>query len=151
MNSPSVTPWTYIRPDGEAEPTRNPAIRLVKYNQTSGEPLEIVQYFMDMSLSNHNKVVTWKEEYVMPRDYGMKDLSPKSFHDLVKRMKTQNSWEFMTYSRRRYVGGATGDARVTSCLSDACKKPFLCSMLNADVRDFEYCDTDGFNRIPPVG
>ncbi|XP_063397328.1 acid sphingomyelinase-like phosphodiesterase 3b [Mytilus trossulus] len=150
--APSVTPWTYI-PGGQGigEPTRNPGIRLVRYDRMTGQPQEVRQYHLDFKLSNVNKVANWTLEYSMPKDYQMKDLTPTSFHGLLERMKSNGSAEFTDYAMRRYVGGASNDRRVTHCSSLACKKPFICSIGNVDLAEFEFCDSDGTSRNPAFG
>lgn len=137
--APAVTPWAYIRPNGEAEPTRNPGIRLIRYDRITGMPLEIVQYYLDFKRSNKVQRANWTVEYTMPKDYNMNDLTPQSFHQLLEKMKANGSNEFADYVRRSYIDGATDDVRVNSCTSMTCKAPFICSIGNPNVLSFNSC------------
>ncbi|CAI9717756.1 acid sphingomyelinase-like phosphodiesterase 3a [Octopus vulgaris] len=81
--APALTPWVY-------DYNRNPAVRLVRYNVTSKQLLQITQYYVNLPKANEKGQVLLELEYVMPKSYDLDDLSAAALLKLRNRMQTDD-------------------------------------------------------------
>ncbi|XP_046572572.1 acid sphingomyelinase-like phosphodiesterase 3b [Haliotis rubra] len=135
--APSVTPWRYKIPEKSGDP-HNPAIRLVKYYHQTGVPLDIHQYYMDLTASNRNNASDWKLEYKASEAYGQPDLSAVSVDNIIKAFKTDKS---LLDKYIRYISVmANGETTVNAC--DAkCRAELNCGFIHLTETSLDSCYT----------
>ncbi|XP_046548538.1 LOW QUALITY PROTEIN: acid sphingomyelinase-like phosphodiesterase 3b [Haliotis rubra] len=110
--APSVTPWRY-KSRTESGAPHNPAIRLVKYNQQTGEALDYIQYYMNLTESNEVNASTWKVAYDASTTYRVSDLAAASVSRVVQQMSTDRNL-LNNYIRFNTVL-ANGNSTVDEC------------------------------------
>jgi hypothetical protein len=85
-------------------PAVNPAYREFIVDGATGNPLDYVQYFMDLKKANvnKNKLPQWEEEYRLLSAYAMKEWCEESWKHLFERLEAQQTkWD--SYKRYFYV------------------------------------------------
>ncbi|XP_046572573.1 acid sphingomyelinase-like phosphodiesterase 3b [Haliotis rubra] len=135
--APSLTPWRFKITDKTGDP-HNPAVRLVKYNQQTGVPLDIHQYYMDLTASNRNNVSDWKIAYKASEAYGQSDLSAVSVDNIIKAFKTDKS-VLDKFIRHRSVL-ANGETTVNAC-DEKCRAELNCGFIHMTEDSFDSCYT----------
>ncbi|XP_067657506.1 acid sphingomyelinase-like phosphodiesterase 3b [Haliotis asinina] len=135
--APSLTPWRYKNGD-EASDMHNPAIRLVKYNQQTGVPLDIHQYYMDLTVSNRNNASDWKLEYKASEAYGQSDLSAVSVDNIIQALKTDKS--LLDQYIRHHTVLANGETTVNAC-DEKCRAELYCGFIHMTEDSFDSCYT----------
>lgn len=58
FTAPSVTPWRYRAETFTTDP-HNPGVRLVKYDNVTGQHLDYTQYYINLTDSNRQENTTW--------------------------------------------------------------------------------------------
>ncbi|CAJ0587664.1 unnamed protein product, partial [Mesorhabditis spiculigera] len=125
-----------ITPSLTTNTNNNPAYRIYTidgdYAGSSYTVLEIEAFYANLTAANENgQEPVWELEYKATEAYGMKDLSPQSWHDLTERFLT-DAHLFAKYYHHYNRYGAPGD----SCSSNAgCRKSWVCGMRTARSHD----------------
>lgn len=135
--APSVTPWTNDTPDKTA---RNPAVRLYQYNRKTARITDIQQYYLNLDAANTQLSATWQLEYKLTADFGVKDATPHSYHQLLQTFKLSNSRAFEKF----YVYNGVSYNRPSCDMN--CKGYYLCSMQYLDYKSHSDC----LSRIPRI-
>ncbi|KAL0226858.1 hypothetical protein P9112_014182 [Eukaryota sp. TZLM1-RC] len=110
----------------------NPAVRLFKYDKSSGKLLDYQQFWFDLEKANLKKTPVWSLEYRAGALFGINDLSPKSmeiaFKKLVNDDKTWDLyWEYL-------------NVRVAKPkLGERSKRNHLCSIKYLKMFDYLAC------------
>ncbi|XP_046368337.2 acid sphingomyelinase-like phosphodiesterase 3b [Haliotis rufescens] len=133
--APSVTPWRY-KSGTESDAPHNPAVRLVKYDQKTGEALDFIQYYMDLTESNEANASSWKVAYDASKAYQVKDLSAASVSMAVKQMST-DKYVLDKYIRFNTVL-ANGNTTVNEC-DATCRAEYICSFTHHEFGEFNSC------------
>ncbi|XP_071089682.1 acid sphingomyelinase-like phosphodiesterase 3b [Haliotis cracherodii] len=133
--APSITPWRYKIP-GKSGDSHNPAIRLVKYNRDSGMPLDIHQYYMDLTESNKNNASNWTIAYKTSEAFGLSDLSADSLNGVIKKMETDKSLLDKYIMHNTVL--ANGETTVNGC-NQKCRAIFMCGFTHMDKPSFDSC------------
>ncbi|XP_013789600.1 acid sphingomyelinase-like phosphodiesterase 3b, partial [Limulus polyphemus] len=149
--SPAVTPW--YEPNKELYSPVNPAVRLYKYNRTSGTILDYSVYFLNLTKANsHNNqgdveqphdspsgkldtpqdMLSWELLYTFTEAYNLSDVSTSSLarlHDkLVNSVETfQRYFQFSTVQKVMFPCNST------------CRHFHLCSVANVDLGAYNAC------------
>ncbi|XP_068087497.1 cyclic GMP-AMP phosphodiesterase SMPDL3A isoform X2 [Hyperolius riggenbachi] len=128
--APAVTP---IKSASEKE-SNNPGFRLYQYDTHSYSLLDLWSYYLNLTDANIKGDASWKLEYIMTKEYTIKDLTPESLYELAKRFQKPNSTDFETYYRNYIVNF---DAP-TGC-DTQCKERQTCAILNVDMDSYFDC------------
>ncbi len=123
--TPSATAWT----------DQNPSVRLYKYDKTSFQLLDMLTFYSNMTQANLEGKMTWQLEYSATEAYGMKDLSPAEWDNVLQRMKTDKSvWlKFESYFKvLNEIACPSGE--------DFCKKRQLCAISHQNYGDYVKCN-----------
>ncbi|ESO98258.1 hypothetical protein LOTGIDRAFT_213890 [Lottia gigantea] len=142
-SAPSVTPWRYKIPEETGDP-HNPGVKLVSYNRTTGEPLNIKMYYIDLPDSNSKNKTEWKLEYDFNDVYKTKDVGAASIDDLAKRMTKDRSLIQMYYKYKDVSAGNSG-----KCDTD-CEESILCGFKYYKMSELENCKTTFTNASARV-
>uniref|UniRef100_A0A0N5BGI1 Sphingomyelin phosphodiesterase n=1 Tax=Strongyloides papillosus TaxID=174720 RepID=A0A0N5BGI1_STREA len=114
--APSLTTFSF----------NNPAYRVYEfdgnYQGSTFTVLEAETYYTNISEATQTNPPVWKLEYKFTQEYGMPDLSPKSFNDLIVRLE-KNETLFNMYHLNYYRNYRKCDEK--------CKEDFICSMKSA--------------------
>eukprot|EP00106_Octopus_bimaculoides_P013613 XP_014781055.1 PREDICTED: acid sphingomyelinase-like phosphodiesterase 3a [Octopus bimaculoides] len=130
--APALTPWMY-------DYNRNPAARLVRYNVTSKQLLQITQYYVNLPKANEKGQVLLEQEYIMPESYDLDDLSAASLLKLRNRMQTDDKL-FKQYLQNMYVNAKT-EPKIQ--FSKELQTRVLCSIDCYDEHSYEMCISSG--------
>ncbi|XP_071455725.1 acid sphingomyelinase-like phosphodiesterase 3b [Hetaerina americana] len=129
--APSVTPWR--TPSG----ANNPGLRLYKFDTDTGQVLDYVQYFLNLSSANHRDHAEWQLEYNLTSLYGLPNVSAASLHELAETFRSgptvDNSASF--YGIGGY-GGYAGNGGGWG--SSAVPLPVVSPMLGVDLFERYY-------------
>jgi len=88
-------------------------------------------YYADISQTDDTHPPQWTHEYNAKTAYGMKDLSPEEWHNLLERMENNNDlFQVMFRAYRKQY-------QYDKCDDKTCRKGFLCGMINGP---FKTCD-----------
>ncbi|KAG8235544.1 hypothetical protein J437_LFUL015081 [Ladona fulva] len=122
-----MTPWR--TPSG----ANNPGLRLYKFDTDTGQVLDYVQYFLNLSSANHRDHAEWQVEYNLTSLYGLPNVSAASLHELAETFRSgptvDNSASF--YGGYGYSnGGGWG--------SSAVPLPVVSPMLGVDLFERYY-------------
>ncbi|GAB6031404.1 hypothetical protein CHUAL_009181 [Chamberlinius hualienensis] len=101
-----------------------PAFRVYTVDTTTWQVLDYEEHFLDINKANLKGVADWQLLYSAKTLYNMTDMSPKSFVDLVNRMKVDDSLFHTFYSHYLRQYGAD-----TSNCDSECKSNILCWLL----------------------
>uniref|UniRef100_A0A0K0F4R8 Sphingomyelin phosphodiesterase n=1 Tax=Strongyloides venezuelensis TaxID=75913 RepID=A0A0K0F4R8_STRVS len=114
--APSLTTFSF----------NNPAYRVYEfdgnYQGSTFTVLEAETYYTNISEATQTNPPVWKLEYKFTQAYGMPDLSPKSFNDLIMRLE-KNETLFNKYHFYYYRNDRKCDEK--------CKKDSICSLKSA--------------------
>lgn len=133
--APSVTPWRYKIPD-EIGPAHNPGIRLVKYDRTSGDHLDISQYYLNLEEANKAGRAVWKLEYTTSSQYGLQSLTADHLLQLAEKTKEPTSDEFKNYWNFYTV---SPPANLKKPCNEDCHSSIICGFTEFDMTAFKSC------------
>lgn len=148
---PSVTPW--YEPNKELYSPVNPAIRLYKYNRTSGTILDYNEYFLNLTKANNHQdqddveqphdspsgkldtpqgMLSWELLYTFTEAYNLSDVSTSSLAQLYDKLVSsvdtfQQYFEFSTVKK------------VIFPCNSICRQFHLCSIANVDFGYYNTC------------
>ncbi|KAM5163088.1 cyclic GMP-AMP phosphodiesterase SMPDL3A [Mantella aurantiaca] len=128
--TPAVTP---IKSASEKE-SNNPGFRLYKYDTSCYSILDLWHYYLNLTDANSKQEATWKLEYVMTKQYGIKDLKPESLYELTKQFQKPKSIEFQNYYRNYLVNFDAPEG-----CNEVCKKNQLCAIMHVDASSYFQC------------
>ena len=117
----------------EGWPPMNPGVRLISYDDQTGELLKLETFSADLMAANvaGQKQLDWKLEYDTATEYQMDDLSAGSFAALVDKMAVNGSSEWQRY-RSHYLKGYAGPTNSAPCEGD-------CKAANLLILNGTYC------------
>lgn len=137
--APSVTPWRFKIPAlGVTGKAHNPGFRLIKYDQSTGRHLDLIQYYMDLPESNRLQKPLWKIEYVATKDMSIPDITPASMDLFVKRMTNLNGEEFKMFYRWRFTSAE--HVSIKSC-DRSCHAVLHCNFVHSSKAKYDQCVT----------
>ncbi|XP_002733390.1 acid sphingomyelinase-like phosphodiesterase 3b [Saccoglossus kowalevskii] len=131
--APAVVPWRNKYVYNAEFGANNPAVRLFKYQRSTGKLLDIMQYIMNLSEANQNNSPEWVLEYTATEAYSIDDVTTESLHELAESFKPENSENFEKYN---LYCSASYD--VTPC-DETCKQMQMCAITNIRVSDYDAC------------
>ncbi|XP_052225017.1 acid sphingomyelinase-like phosphodiesterase 3a [Dreissena polymorpha] len=73
--------------------------KTVEYDRTTGRPLDITQYYLDLITANQNATDNWEVEYEATKAYEKPDLTAATLAKLARRIKNPGSKAFKNYWR----------------------------------------------------
>ncbi|KAH3760896.1 Sphingomyelin phosphodiesterase [Pelomyxa schiedti] len=130
--SPSLTTLTDVFP----------SVRRYKYDDTSKEILDWDQFYYDPYESEDAGEVIWHKLYSPLEYYGMKDLSPSSWADVLSLVQS-DCGEF----QRMWLIFNQGNPDATPCeCGTECWVESLCSKTTAIYDDYQACVDSGFGK-----
>ncbi|BFZ16766.1 hypothetical protein BsWGS_19805 [Bradybaena similaris] len=101
FTAPSVTPWRWRSKTFTTDP-HNPGVRLVKYDNVTGQHLDYIQYYINLTDSNRLENTTWSILYSFTEGYKVTDMSVASLREIFSNMEsnknTDYSNKYCTYS-----------------------------------------------------
>jgi len=121
----------FIAPSLTTYSDLNPAYRVYtidgNYEGSTFTVLDEDNYWVNITEANIKGELKFELEYNKKKEFGMKDLSPASFNDLLQRMLTDESLldKYITYFYRNNAQLANCDAK--------CKKDFICNAMTGEA------------------
>ncbi|CAL4104192.1 unnamed protein product, partial [Meganyctiphanes norvegica] len=86
---PGVTPWkSSLSPETGAN---NPAIRLITYDDQTGQVLDILTYYLELDAANTAGEAKWELLYSFKNTYGLETITPQALYDVAKSIKPKIS------------------------------------------------------------
>ncbi|XP_069830995.1 cyclic GMP-AMP phosphodiesterase SMPDL3A [Dendropsophus ebraccatus] len=128
--APAVTP---IKSASESE-SNNPGFRLYQYDNNDYSLKDLWHYYLNLTDANLSKKALWKLEYIMTKEYNIKNLQPESLQDLVTRFQTPQSVEFQNYYKNYLV-----NFDAPSGCENLCKKRQVCAIQYVDASSYIKC------------
>ncbi|XP_041359012.1 acid sphingomyelinase-like phosphodiesterase 3b isoform X2 [Gigantopelta aegis] len=128
--SPAVTPWKSSLP---GTGSNNPALRLYYYNRNTGQVLDYVQYFLNLTKANLEKKPVWEVEYHATKAYSIPDISAQSLNKVTKTFH-RSSPTFELYFKYNSVSHGVQETCDTNCYYIQ-----YCAIVNLDFNDFDRC------------
>lgn len=95
-----------------------------------------MHYYLNLTDANLKQEATWKLEYVMTKQYNIKDLTPESLYRLAKQFQKPKSIEFQNYYRNYIVNFDASEG-----CDEACKQRQLCAIMHVDASSYFPCIT----------
>jgi sphingomyelin phosphodiesterase acid-like 3 len=138
--APAVTPWETTLPGVIGGKGNNPAIRLIKYDRTSGQTLDIAQYYLNLTQANSIAHAQWKLVYNATEYYQLPDMGTQSLHTLAQSFLTDDA----RFNKYYQANGVLYDPQETC--KDECKIIQYCSLTRIDYDDYEACVQDQTNQ-----
>lgn len=89
---------------------------------------------MNLTEANLEEKPNWKLEYIMTKAFGIKDIQPKSLHELALKFEAPESKEFQKYFN--YYMVSYNDT--VTCTED-CKTTQVCSIHFLDHESYSKC------------
>uniref|UniRef100_A0A0N4ZDC3 Guanylate cyclase n=1 Tax=Parastrongyloides trichosuri TaxID=131310 RepID=A0A0N4ZDC3_PARTI len=99
----------YVAPSFTTFKNSNPAYRVYtidgNYEGSSFTVIESETYYANLTGTNEEKAPKWELEYKLKEEYGMNDLSPESFHNLITKFENQKELfeKYYLYYNRNYI------------------------------------------------
>ena len=116
----------------------NPAIRLVEYDRTTGNHLNIVQFYTDLTSANRNNRSNWIRAYDFKKAFDVSDVTAKSLHELTQKMGhpegakyLERYYQFTTVRADRDIDPA--------CDAVSCRSSVICGLHNIDYDKYDAC------------
>lgn len=135
--APSVTPWRFKIPSlGVTGKAHNPGFRMIKYDQSTGRHLDLIQYFMDLPESNRMQAPVWKTEYIATSDMSIPDITPKSMDLFVKRMADPNGADFKKFYSWRFTSAEHPSVGVCD---RSCHAIIHCNFIHSSKKNYDQC------------
>jgi len=127
--TPSVTPFTYL----------NPSFRVFEYDSSTLEVLDYHQYHLDLNKTNESGIAKWELYYSAKSAYGLKDMSPASWENLINVFRNDDAL-FQLWNQRHYAGyWGTGPC------TGGCKSDTLCAFESSTFKDMFECTGKEYN------
>lgn len=129
----------------EGWPATNPAIRVLEFDETTHELLEMQTYTADLHAGNAKGALTWSLEYSFREYFGMEDLSPGSFEALATGLAKNSSASWDDYKGRgdgslfcsRYTSETAEFTPIGPCSpcpdGSACKSQWIALLNGTDL------------------
>jgi sphingomyelin phosphodiesterase len=146
----SVTSMVYVSPSVDSHDFRNPSMRLFYVNQTTYEIIDYDQYYLDVSVLPPGGDVTPPtivKLYSAKEEYGLPDLSPQSWLDLLDRFRTDP--ELLQKHLLHSHANAVRDASAAANCSGKCVEDHICRMSHSSYDDYYYCINPVVETSPP--
>jgi len=129
--APGITPWMTTLP-GVVNGANNPGIRLFEYDQTTAQPLDYIQYYVDLNKANNDRAAEWVEEYRFTEAFAVPDLSTKSFADLTCNLAADDE----LFQKFAFLNSVSYNAETCNA---TCKLNHLCAVAYVDYLLYEDC------------
>lgn len=135
--APSVTPWRFKIPSlGVTGKAHNPGFRMIKYDQSTGRHLDLIQYFMDLPESNRMQAPVWKTGYTATSDMSIPDITPASMDLFVKRMADPNGADFKKFYSWRFTSAEHPSVGVCD---QSCHAIIHCNFIHSSKKKYDQC------------
>jgi len=126
----------YVSPSLDIHGTRNPSIRVFELDDASWEVLDYSQYFFDLKLTgpSENPRPEIVKLYSAKEEYGLADLSPASWYDLLNRFMNDEALILKHINHDNANAGTPS----TSC-DPACRLRHVCRQRYASYDRYSQC------------
>ncbi|KAM9316661.1 cyclic GMP-AMP phosphodiesterase SMPDL3A [Gastrophryne carolinensis] len=128
--APAVTP---IKSASE-NTSNNPGFRLYQYDPSCYSIQDLWHYFLNLTDANLKKQASWNLEYIMTKQYNIKDLHPQSLYELAQRFKKPKSIDFQNYYKNYIVNFDS-----TQGCDQFCARSQICAILHVDATSYVDC------------
>ncbi|KAM3931611.1 cyclic GMP-AMP phosphodiesterase SMPDL3A [Leptodactylus fuscus] len=128
--APAVTP---IKSASEKD-SNNPGFRLYQYDTNTYSLKDLYHYYLNLTDANLRKEAIWELEYIMTKEYNIKDLQPESLQELISRFQKPQSVDFQNYYKNYIVNFDIPEGCAT-----VCKELQVCAMQHVDVASYINC------------
>ncbi|XP_054258449.1 acid sphingomyelinase-like phosphodiesterase 3b [Macrosteles quadrilineatus] len=127
--APSVTPKR------SSSGFNNPAIRLYKFNSDTGQVIDYVQYYLDLTTANQRESADWTVEYNLTSYYGFhRGVSAGEFHDLAESFTVTDGLPLFA---RYYLVNSVSTSGVMASMQQA--HNHYCAITRLDPGQFYNC------------
>jgi sphingomyelin phosphodiesterase acid-like 3 len=135
FTAPSVTPWRYKIPTTTGDP-HNPGVRLVRYNSTTGQHFDYVQYYINLTDSNKQNQTKWEKLYSFQEEYKVTSMSVAALREIFSQMGSTKGDEFPN----KYCTNSLVSNYAINCTDDK-RSEIYCGGLNYDLKEAQDCKT----------
>ncbi|XP_008554403.1 acid sphingomyelinase-like phosphodiesterase 3b [Microplitis demolitor] len=135
MMAPSITPG---RPNGP----NNPGLRLYKFETSTGQILDYIQYYLDLPKANSIGRANWVVEYSLLDYYELKEINAHSLHDLADRFTKTNDNAFVRYYAANTVSLPRDVEEIWGCggaFSGTCMLQHYCAVTRVNPESYSSC------------
>jgi len=123
----------YVSPSIDAHGWKNPSMR-VYYMDDTYELLDYEQYFFNITQYGNSAQPRIEKLYKASEEYGLSDMKPSSWMDLLKRFETDQALLL------KHRGHSNANAGTVSTSCDAnCRRHHVCRQMHANYDHFEVC------------
>ena len=139
--APAVAPWETTLDGVMGGAGNNPAIRLVKYHRSSGEVLDIYQYYLHLNEANAYGNDTWQLEYQATTYYDQADMTTSSLADVAQQLWNDDD----LFSKYYLANGVRYDPEET--WDEETRIVHVCSMMHSGYDEYQSCYDEHMNNI----
>lgn len=111
----------------------NPAVRLIKYDKTTGKTLDYEQFFLNLKAANEKNQSNWVSLYNFTKVYNLPSADHQQMGQLSRKLRSNKSL-FDNYYK---LNGVMYDPKETC--SGLCKSVQLCAIENVIYDDYKKC------------
>jgi len=135
MVLPGITPRaSALHPTYGDLPGKNPAIRVYQFD--AKQLIDYTEYYADIEEANSlQRPPEWIPEYTFSKEYGLPDLTPKSFNSLAKRLvNNQDDW------CKFYSHFFVHNLHASQTTMNLIRRAVVCSTLYTTTPEFVACE-----------
>ncbi|GCC17489.1 hypothetical protein chiPu_0020587 [Chiloscyllium punctatum] len=121
--APAVTPWKTTLP-GLQKGSQNPGIRLFQYDVDTLQILDMVTYYLNLTLANAQALL-WEEEYRLTEAFQVHDGTAGSMQAVLDKLSQDKDY-LQKYYEYNSVSYDLGDC------DDWCRTDHICAIRNVD-------------------
>ncbi|KAL1139956.1 hypothetical protein AAG570_006933 [Ranatra chinensis] len=128
-----------VSPRRTSSGPNNPAVRLYKFETSSGQVLDYTQYYLDLNLANQKDYADWQPEYNLTSYYGLTEVTAQSLHELAYTFTDQKSYSHLF--SRYYEANAVRlypSPEVGGC-DASCAQTHYCAVTRLEYSQFRHC------------
>ena len=135
--APAVTPWETTLPGVIGGAANNPSIRLVEYDRTTGEVLDIHQYYLNLTDANlqeqNGRPAEWIIAYKGTEYFDIPNMGTASLNELAQSMINADA----LFQKYYAINGVLYDPNETC--TEECKYIHYCAITEVEYPDYEAC------------
>jgi len=133
--APGVTPWMTNLP-GVVNGANNPGIRLFTHDVNTLQPIDYIQYYLELEEANIKNEADWKVEYQASTSFNLIDISLNSMELLTSQLQadvTSNSELIQMFARFNSVSYVTSECDLK------CRRQHVCAIVNVNSDSYQKC------------
>ncbi|XP_051869609.1 acid sphingomyelinase-like phosphodiesterase 3b isoform X2 [Pristis pectinata] len=139
--APAVTPWKTTLA-GLQDGSQNPGIRLFEYDTNTLQILDMVTYYLNLTLAN-TWAPQWVEEYRLTEAFQVPNGSAESMQSVLEKLSSDHS-HLQKYYKYNSVSYDLGEC------NEWCKIDHICAIKEVDHAAYKNCINKGSSKMNEV-